>query len=328
VRVSVAAARDGESRKVAERAVRTLRERGAAVTPPDGRADSPPDIVVAIGDGAWLMDILRSASPSTAVLCVGHGFFAEVAPDSLDSALRRVAAGEHAVEERMRLEVVAGSRRAHAINEAALTTSRGAGFLRYSLEIDGELVWRDAGDGVIISTPAGSTGYARSAGGPVVMENAEAMVVVPVCSSTGQRPLVLKRGATVQVAGVESRLGCIVILDGRERVRVREAGFEVRAAQEPLRFVRLGRARYLRVFGKLATRRAGPPLPAALPPSAKFVFHLLASQGPLTEKQIVSESGLAERTVRSGLSWLLRAKRVRRVTSLRDAREAIFALER
>ncbi len=111
-----------------------------------------------------------------------------------------------------------------------------------------------------------------------------------------------------------------------ERVRARASGFAVRASGPPARFVRLGKARYLQVFGKLRAKQAGRAIPAEAPPSAKFLFRLLEDQGPLTERQLIAESGLPERTVRNALGYMVKASLVRRTRSLRDAREAIFSL--
>jgi NAD+ kinase len=160
------------------------------------------------------------------------------------------------------------------------------------------------------------------------MENAEAIVVVPVCSSTGQRPLVLPAGSAISITEVESRLGRDLVLDGQERVRVHSKGFTIQASPEPVRFVRFGKARYLQVFGKLDARHHGTELPSRAPPSVRFVYRLLEDEGSLTEKQLIAESRMPERTVRNAISYLVRAGLVRRDTSLRDARETVFTLRR
>jgi len=327
VRLGVLASRDAASRRFASETVRTVHRRFPAVAVRTDLGPPPPDVLVAVGDDHFLLQTLRRAAPETALLGVGGGFLAEVPPEQLDEALGRLLAGEHWTEERLRLEVrLDGRRIAPVLNEAALSTSRGAGFLRYTLEIDGERLWRDGGDGVIVCTPTGSTGYGLSAGGPIVMENSEAFVVVPVASSTGQRPVVVPSRSVITIADIESRLGRDLVLDGDERVRLRTKGFTIHAAEHPARFVRFGKARYLRVFGKLHAMQENLEIPSSAPPSAKFLFRLLEDEGPLTERQLILESGLPERTVRNALSFLIKANLVRRTPSLRDARGAVFAL--
>ncbi|HYM39588.1 MAG TPA: NAD(+)/NADH kinase [Thermoplasmata archaeon] len=329
MRIALVASKDAVTRRYAAEATRTLRDRFPGVSVSVELGPPAPEVLLVLGDDRFLLHALRRVGSATAVLTAGHGFLAEVPPEQVGWALETLLAGPHWIEERLRLEVrMDGRRLPPALNEAALSTSRGAGFLRYSLEVDGEQVWRDSGDGVIVCTPTGSTGYGLSAGGPVVMENAEAIVVVPVCSSSGQRPLVLPARSVVALTEIESRLGRDLVLDGQERIRVRSKGFTVQASADPARFVRFGKARYLQVFGKLGARHRATELPSRAPPSVRFLYRLLEDEGAMTEKRLIAESRMPERTVRNAVSSLVRAGLVRRDPSLRDARETVFTLRR
>lgn len=329
MRIALLSSRDAVTRRHAAEAIRTVRERFPEVSLAADLGTPPPDALVVLGDDRFLLRALRRVGSQTRVLTVGHGFLAEVPPEQTTWAMEALLEGRHWIEERLRLEVrMDGRRLPPALNEAALSTSRGAGFLRYALEVDGEKVWQDSGDGVIVCTPTGSTGYGLSAGGPVVMENAEAIVVVPVCSSTGRRPLVLPARGVVAITEIESRLGRDLVLDGQERIRVRSKGFTIQASADPARFVRFGKARYLQVFGKLTARQRAAELPARAAPSVRFLYRLLEDEGAMTEKRLITESRMPERTVRNALSHLVRAGLVRRDPSLRDARETVFTLRR
>ncbi len=329
MRLALLASKDSVNRRLVADAARLLRERYPEVSVAAEGPGQPPDALVVLGDDRFLLHALQRVGSKTAVLTVGHGFLAEVPPEQLEWALEALVVGRHWIEERLRLEVhMEGRKLPPALNEAALSTSRGAGFLRYALDVDGEQVWRDSGDGVIVCTPTGSTGYGLSAGGPVIMENAEAIVVVPVCSSTGQRPLVLPARSIVAITEIESRLGRDLVLDGQERIRVRSKGVTIKASADPARFVRFGKARYLQVFGKLTERHRVAELPPRAAPSVRFLYRLLEDEGSLTEKQLIAESRMPERTVRNAISYLVRAGLVRRDTSLRDARETVFTLRR
>ena len=329
MRLALVASKDAVTRRHAAEAARLLRERFPEVSLSTELGPAPPEALFVLGDDRFLLHALRRVGSQTAVLTVGHGFLAEVPPEQTSWALGALLEGRHWIEERLRLEVrMDGRRLPPALNEAALSTSRGAGFLRYALEVDGEQVWRDSGDGVIVCTPTGSTGYGLSAGGPVVKENAEASGVVPVCSSTGQRPLVLPARSVVAITEIESRLGRDLVLDGQERIRVRSKGFTIQASADPVRFVRFGKARYLQIFGKLTERHRATDLPARAAPSVRFLYRLLEDEGAMTEKQLIAESRMPERTVRNALSYLVREGLVRRDPSLRDARETVFTLRR
>ncbi len=286
-----------------------------------------PEILITIGEDRFLLDILRETKSDIGILGVGQGFLSEVTPEYIENWVGKLIRKEYWIEERIRLEVMVDNKiLLPALNEAALSPSKGGGFLHYSLEIDGERVWRDSGDGVIICTPTGSTGYGFSAGGPIVMENAETIVIVPICSAKGRHPLVVPRQSEITITDIESRLARDVVLDGRERIRIKSTGFTVKESKNPARFVRFGKARYLQIFGKFRSHRPGQEQLTGAPPSAKFIFRLLEDQGPLNEKQLISESGLPERTVRSAITELLNRKLIQRVPSLRDTRESIFTL--
>lgn len=327
MRIGILPGGDSEARKVAATATKYVRERFPETALRSDLGPPPPDFAVAIGPDRHLLGILRKAPKETAVLAVGRGFHSEVSPNGVTTALERLFHGEHWIEERLRLTVqIQEKSLAPAFNEIALIASRGGGFLRYSLEVDGERVWRDGGDGVVVATPTGSTGYGLSAGGPIVMENAEAIVIVPIASAEAQHPLVLSRNSIVRIGEIESRLGRDLVIDGQERLRLRAKDFLVQASSQPARLVRFGKARYLRVFGKLRARHGTPELPAGVPPSARFAYHILRDQGPLTERQLIAESGLPERTTRNALDHLEASGFIARSRSLRDAREVLFSV--
>ena len=125
---------------------------------------------------------------------------------------------------------------------------------------------------------------------------------------------------------VESRLGRDLVIDGQDRIRLRAKNFLVQASNQPARLVRFGKARYLRVFGKLRSKHGIPELPAGIPPSARFVYHILRDQAPLTERQLIAESGLPERTARNALAHLEASGLITKSRSLRDAREVLFSV--
>ncbi len=327
VRIGILSAGDSNARKVATAASKFVRERFPDTPLRSDLGPPAPDIAVVVGPDRHLLRVLRELPDETAVLAVGTGFHSEVPPHDLTDALDRILHGRHWIEERLRLSARIGENTLPpALNEIALTASRGGGFLRYSLAVDGERVWRDGSDGIVIATPTGSTGYGLSAGGPIVVENAEAIVIVPISSAEGQRPLVLSKDSVITIDEIESRLGRDLVIDGQDRIRLRVKEFTVRASARPACFVRFGKARYLRVFGKLRSKRRTPELPVGLPPSARFAYHILRDQGPLTERQLIAESGLPERTARNALVHLEASGLIRKGRSLRDAREVLFSV--
>ena len=249
-------------------------------------------------------------------------FFASTDWEGLKDAADRLARGEYVLRPYTRIEaVVNGEAVTRALNEVAVFPSRSASVMEYDLFVSKEFVWRDKADGVLVATPAGSTAYAFSVGGPIVMPHSRVLEVVPVNPVNPlRRALIIPEDAEVTITNISSRYAVEVIADGVERVRVKD---EVRVikASSPVTFIRFDEGlsdvieRKVRVVSGEAKD---------LPPSAKYVLKMLKVYGPASTKELLSLTGLPERTVRYALSVLLRRGLVRRVTDLRDLRRRVY----
>jgi NAD+ kinase len=149
------------------------------------------------------------------------------------------------VIERMMLdvEVVRGKRvvgRDRALNEAAVRASTVSRMVTIALEIDGESVATYRGDGLIVSTPTGSTAHSLAAGGPIVEADSRAILVTPLASHTlASRPLVLAPTRTVSLRLENGRdKAAAVAIDGQREIRITPHDRVVlRAAREPFRML-------------------------------------------------------------------------------------------
>lgn len=249
-------------------------------------------------------------------------FFASTDWEGLKDVAERLARGEYVLRPYTRIEaVVNGEAVARALNEVAVFPSRSASVMEYDLFVNKEFVWRDKADGVLIATPAGSTAYAFSVGGPIVMPHSKVLEVVPVNTVNPlRRALIIPEDAEVAITNISSRYVVEVIADGVERVKVRE---EVRVvkAPSPVTFVRLSEGLSDVIERKV---RVVSGEVKDLPPSAKYVLKMLKVYGPASTKELLALTGLPERTVRHALSVLLRRGLVRRVTDLRDLRRRVY----
>jgi len=249
-------------------------------------------------------------------------FFASTDWGGLREAAERLARGEYVLRPYTRIEaIVNGEAVTRALNEVAVFPSRSASVMEYDLFVNNEFVWRDKADGVLIATPAGSTAYAFSVGGPIIMPHSRVLEVVPVSTVNPlRRALVIPEDAEVTITNIASRYVVEVIADGVERVRVRE---EVRVvkAPSPVTFIRFGEGLSDVIERKV---RVVSGEVKDLPPSAKYVLKMLKVYGPASTKELLALTGLPERTVRHALSVLLRRGLVRRVTDLRDLRRRVY----
>ena len=206
------------------------------------------DLIVVLGGDGTLLSVAREiGSTSVPILGVNLGqlgFLAEVAPEEQQGALEHVLGGGFDTVQRMRLDVRAeraGSAVVHALalNDAVIKGSDLARMIDLEARTDGVRVGSYHGDGLIVSTPTGSTAYNLSAGGPILMPGARVYVVTPICPHTlSQRPLVLPEGAKLTIEVRPRDGGAQLTVDGQVGVRL-EGGdlVQIEVSDHPAQFV-------------------------------------------------------------------------------------------
>ena len=211
------------------------------------------DIEVAMvlgGDGTILKaaEIVRDVEVPLIGINLGHvGFLAESERDGLAEAVERVVAKDYVVKERMALDVrviVEGKEvyRTWALNEATVEKSERERMLEVVVEVEEHPLSSFGCDGIVISTPTGSTAYAFSAGGPVVWPSVEALLMVPLSAhALFARPLVIKPDALVAVEVLQRSAGHGVLwCDGRRTWQLPPgARVEVVKSDKPVLLARL-----------------------------------------------------------------------------------------
>jgi len=211
------------------------------------------DIEVAMvlgGDGTILKaaEIVREVEVPLIGINLGHvGFLAESERDGLAEAVERVVAKDYVVKERMALDVrviVEGKEvyRTWALNEATVEKSERERMLEVVVEVEEHPLSSFGCDGIVISTPTGSTAYAFSAGGPVVWPSVEALLMVPLSAhALFARPLVIKPDALVAVEVLQRSAGHGVLwCDGRRTWQLPPgARVEVVKSDKPVLLARL-----------------------------------------------------------------------------------------
>lgn len=190
------------------------------------------DLLVVLGGDGTLLSLARAAGdrevPILGINLGTLGFLAEVPIDEMGAALERALGGGMAIERRMRLDVGLGrsgaaARSWIALNDAVITKGASARIIDLETRADGQLVTTYHGDGLIVSTPTGSTAYSMSAGGPILLPGVASIVLTPICPhALTQRPLVLPDGAVVEVV-VHARGGDVQLaVDGQEGATLEE----------------------------------------------------------------------------------------------------------
>jgi NAD+ kinase len=204
---------------------------------------TPDDVDVAIvlgGDGTMLRALHRFLGMGIPVIGVNFGrvgFLSAIARDELESGLARVFAGELEVVELATLDVEVDGKRFVAVNDAVVTSGELGRMVELEWSVGGENFGRVPCDGLICTTPSGSTAYNLSNGGPVLMWGLDAMALTFVAPhDLRARPFVVPRGRDLLVWNRTTDVGCAVLVDGH---RVADAGPEARVS------IRLGEKRSL-----------------------------------------------------------------------------------
>jgi NAD+ kinase len=225
------------------------------------------DMVVTFSGDGGVLKAARAAAPhGTPILAVDLGrlgFLSAVRPTEVEGAFERLLSGEFHIQERLMLDArvfrrenpndpacalceVGGS---IGLNDAVVAKSALARILRLNISIGGHIVSQTRADGLIISTPTGSTAYALAAGGPIVHPEVPLLLLAPICAhSLAQRPLVVGPDQIIDIDAewegdevAPDMLEAMLTVDGQigvplrsgDRVRIQKSNHVARLLQPP-----------------------------------------------------------------------------------------------
>ncbi len=200
------------------------------------------DLAIVVGGDGTLLTAARSLADS-GVPIVGVnlgrlGFLVDVSPDTMTERLEEILSGQYTEERRflVETEIIRGDtvvQTAVALNDVVLRIKNVVRMIEFETWIDGNFVNIQRADGMVVSTPTGSTAYALSGGGPILHPSLEAMLVLPICPHTlSSRPIVVDSGSDIEIRIREniSETGQVVS-DGQNSIDV-AAGDRVRVRRK------------------------------------------------------------------------------------------------
>jgi len=189
------------------------------------------DFLVSLGGDGTLLSLVRRSyeyhKPVVGINAGNLGFLADITIDDVDAFLGRLLAGEYRIDDRMMIEgyiqkVSGEKKKFFAFNDVVITSPEPSRMVKVNASIDGERFNSYTGDGLIISTPTGSTAYNLSAGGPIVYPLTQAFIITPVLahSLANQRPLVVPADFSIELDAEKYR--AIASIDGQEIYELEE----------------------------------------------------------------------------------------------------------
>lgn len=193
--------------------------------------DSCDLVIVVGGDGSLLGAARELAASGTPVLGINRGrlgFLTDISPDDVEQQIGAVLDGKYTLEKRFLLDVelhrggeVVGI--ADALNDVVINSGTSAQMMEFELTIEGEFVYRLRADGLIVSTPTGSTAYSLSAGGPIMHPRLDALLISPMFPHTlTSRPIVVDGKSELKIRiGGDKPIKPPVTCDGQVELKGR-----------------------------------------------------------------------------------------------------------
>lgn len=209
------------------------------------------EIVVAFGGDGTILDAINVGRiQNTAVLGInlGHvGFIAEAEVEALDNVVQSIISRDYDVEERMTIDVTLTSpngttQLGWAVNELVVAKRSSARMIEIALGVDGRAISTYNTDGIVLSTPTGSTAYALSCGGPVVWPDVEALLVVPIAAhALFTKPLVVGPASIIEVQVISE--DAVAWCDGRRMLETQKGSvLTVHKGKQTARLARLNQS--------------------------------------------------------------------------------------
>ncbi|MBP1655185.1 MAG: kinase [Bacteroidetes bacterium] len=207
------------------------------------------DLLIAFGGDGTMLGVAREigarGTPLLGVNLGKLGFLAELNPDELEAAIPEILAGKFPVEDRTVLEATTPAMpgaRIMAINDIVIDKSHSPRLIDLETYIDGAFAATYRGDGLIVSTPTGSTAYALSNGGPIVTPGSDVLGITPISPHTlGGRPLIIPEWSVIRIVAYSPSDEVMVSADGKVEVlaappleiTIRRAAHSVRLLRRP-----------------------------------------------------------------------------------------------
>jgi len=167
------------------------------------------DLAIVIGGDGTMLNIARTFAPyNVALVGINQGrlgFLTDISIDTMFETIGAILDGKFVAEDRMLLasEIFSGSERVFevlAFNDVVISKGVKGSMMEFELRIDGQFIYSQRSDGLIVATPTGSTAYALSSGGPIVHPSLNLMTLVPVCPHTlSNRPIVISSDCTIEI---------------------------------------------------------------------------------------------------------------------------------
>lgn len=219
-----------------------------------------PDIFIVLGGDGTILSAARNLAALEVPIFgvnIGHlGFLTSVELAKFETAVRKIYNGEYYIENRMMLKCSYIQNKIrkefYALNEVVLSTGILSRILKYKIKVDGKYYMDFKSDGIIISTPTGSTAYNLSAGGPVVYPELDLISITPICPQLSNMKTIIVNGkSNINVYDINANKSTFISMDGQKPMEIGDVNFvEINSLENQCKLVRLNDYDYFEVLRK------------------------------------------------------------------------------
>ncbi|MEF8833068.1 MAG: NAD(+)/NADH kinase [Candidatus Thermoplasmatota archaeon] len=224
----------------------------------DEMVDKEIDFVMSVGGDGTLLSLLQNIDiPALGVNTGTVGFLTSIEISEIKDALEKIDQEDYFVDKRMKIDVfLNGEKESECVNEMVVHSDKIAKLREIELLYGDKLIDRFRADGIIISTPTGSTSYSLSSGGPIVNPGLDVFVTAPIASfDLDAKPHVFPSDTPIEIRLPEKEKTCLMVMDGQKECIVgQEDTIEVKKSDNRAKFIRFDDDFYERVKKKLVKR--------------------------------------------------------------------------
>ena len=191
------------------------------------------DLLIVLGGDGTLLGVARDINGKYDVPILGVnignlGFLSSIEIQDFSEALKKIKNGQYIIQNRILLECTMLNQddndKGKALNDVVIARGTLSRMAKFEVFIDNKLYYRFKGDGLIVSTPTGSTGYSFSAGGPFIYPDVDVIILTPICPHTrGMQPIVLKSSSEILIKAENYNGEIYLTFDGQEAKQINDS---------------------------------------------------------------------------------------------------------
>lgn len=190
------------------------------------------DLLIVLGGDGTLLGVARDINGKYDVPILGVnignlGFLSSIEIQDFSEALKKIKNGQYIIQNRILLECTMLNQddndKGKALNDVVIARGTLSRMAKFEVFIDNKIYYRFKGDGLIVSTPTGSTGYSFSAGGPFIYPDVDVIILTPICPHTrGMQPIVLKSSSEILIKAENYNGEIYLTFDGQEAKQIND----------------------------------------------------------------------------------------------------------